>query len=297
MQRFIFSFLLIGLNIYPADTIRIIFTSSLSGNLYSCMCGLKLSTGLAKRDTYLKQIGFDQAKDILLDTGSSLDASGISEEKAKAIYESFSVIGYNSINAAGTDFQTNSIDTLKSKKYPINSSNIILKGFFTNKSIGKQIVFLNRQQKEFAIINISSLSGLGILDSEVKSGIKLIDPQTLIHSIYDSVKDKNVILVWNGKIEEAKLIADKYPSWIVIAGTDKEKPAGKAYTLTEKNKVFHSGDTIGDMVGIIELTETAGKLEIKDSSLTLTDVDKLKDSDRIVNIIKKYNIPINGLGR
>ena len=114
-----------------SESFRVVYSSSLVGNLYSCVCGLKLSVGIAKRATFLKQKNIDPAKDILVDTGNSLDV-GCSFAKTKAIFSSFKKIGYRLVGIGGNDLQKDTISILEANSDLVQSANVFTKGFLSS---------------------------------------------------------------------------------------------------------------------------------------------------------------------
>ncbi len=124
---FLVLFLFLSYQIHAED-FRIVYSSSLTGNLYSCICGLKLSVGLAKRETFLRQRGINPSKDILVDTGNSLDVKS-PKNKAEAIFHSFQKMGYASVGFGTNDLQEEIIPVVELDRYPLQSANVFIKNF------------------------------------------------------------------------------------------------------------------------------------------------------------------------
>ena len=129
IKPFLKLILLLSFSQIQAEDFRIVYSSSLTGNLYSCICGLKLSVGLAKRETFLRQRGINPSKDILVDTGNSLDVKS-PKNKAEAIFHSYQKMGYASVGFGTNDLQEEIIPVVELDRYARQFANVFIKIFF-----------------------------------------------------------------------------------------------------------------------------------------------------------------------
>ncbi len=278
-----------------ADDYRIIYSSSLTGNLYSCICGLKLSVGLGKRLAFFKQNGISHEKDILVDTGNSLDVKSTTN-KAKAIFESFQTLGYHSIGIGQNDLQESSLSILEANTYLTQSANLSKKGFFGSSKLGKSVTYLKRKTKTFGIINLTSPSVFYNLSKEIKSKLLLKDLESTVTEITSLEIDflvDNWIILLHGSQEEALKIASLNKNYIVIFGGEPLiKPSLNRSGYLEVNgiKVYSTGDLLGDKIGILNLKESESGLIVKSSEIIEMNVNQLTDSEEILDIMKKYNL-------
>ena len=286
------SLFLFTISLSPED-IRIVYSSNLTGNLYSCICGLKLSVGLAKRASFLKQIGVNPSKDILVDTGNSLDVKS-STDKANAIFESFQKLGYHAVGIGVNDLQENTISILEDNRYQTQSANLFQKGFFRTSSFGKQITYLKREDKTYGIINLTSPTILYNLPSEVKSKLVVQNLETTLSKLTSSqgeMKADNWIILLNGSKEEALKLASLNSNFLLIYGGEKNSASPKSgYSEVNGVRIYSTGDLLGDKLGIITLTEQTKGYTVKSSEVIEMNIDKLTDSAEILSIMKKYNI-------
>jgi len=278
-----------------AEDFRIIYSSSLTGNLYSCVCGLKLSVGLGKRATFFRQKGISHEKDILVDTGNSLDVKS-SPDKAKAIFESFQFLGYHSIGIGQNDLQENSLSILEANIYLTQSANLLKKGFFSSSKLGKSVTYLKRKTKTFGIINLTSPSVFYNLSKEMKSKLLLKDLESTVIEITSLEIDflvDNWIILLHGSQDEALKIASLNKNFIVIFGGEpliKSSFNRSGYLEVNGVKIYSTGDLLGDKIGILILKESETGLIFKSTEIIEMNVNKLTDSDEILDIMKKYNL-------
>lgn len=278
-----------------SENLRIVYSSSLTGNLYSCICGLKLSVGLAKRATFLKQKGIDPSKDILVDTGNSLDIKS-STDKANAIFESFQKLGYHSVGIGANDLQENTISILEANRYKTQSANLFQNGFFKTSSFGKPITYIKRGKNKFGIINLTSPTILYSLANDIKSKLIVQNLETTISKLTSSQDEAQAdtwIIILHGTKEEALKIASLNSSFIVIyGGVNGNKLVSNKSGYSEVNgiRVYSTEDLLGDKLGIIHLSEETKGFSVKSSEVLEMNVDALTDSEEILVVMKKYNI-------
>lgn len=287
----VFIFLIIPVN---AEDFRIIYSSSLSGNLYSCVCGLKLSVGLAKRDSFFRQKGISPSKDVLVDTGNSLDVKS-SKKKTEAIYHSFQKMGYISVGFGTNDLQEEILPLAELDRYPLHSANVSIKKFFGSKKIGKPISFIRKGTKNIGIISLTSPTLQYTLSGDLKRKFIIKGLESSVQDLISSDENKadNYILLLHGTAEEAARLALINIKFIVIFGDDtNRKPIANKSGYLDVNgiKVYSTFDILGDKIGILNLTETENGYKIKSSEVIEMNVDKLVDSEEILSIMRQYGI-------
>lgn len=277
-----------------AEDFRIIYSSSLSGNLYSCICGLKLSVGLAKRDKFLKQKGINSSKDILVDTGNSLDVKS-KKNKTEAIFHSFFKMGYVSVGVGINDLQEDLVSIVDSERYPLNSANVFIKKFFGSSKVGKPISIIKKGNKRIGIISLTSPTIQYTLSGELKRKFIIKGLESTLQNIIsiDENKADLYILLLHGSTDEAVRLTSLNKNFIVIYGDESiRKPVSNKTGYLEVNgvKVYSTFDVLGDKIGILNLTETESGYKIKSSEVIEMNVDKLTDSDEILSVMQQYGI-------
>lgn len=270
------------------ENIRLFYTSSLNGFIGDCLCKIEPAPGFTKRHSLLKQLNYNPNKDILIETGDVLDKK-YDMNKARAIYESYSLAGYHSVNLGINDlsYGLEFIEKEIMKTYPVFSSNIKNK-VSTNLLGNKQYIELSRSGKKIGIITLSSPEALKGLKDAVAQNIEVADPIKTITSIQGLVKMDYWIVNYYGKISEATKIADAFKNTIVVNGYEKKSPGTNKYTKTTKgNRVYHLAGE-GEYLGVLKWNPKDGKASSVE--IILPDFDKTPASVEIKNIMNKYKV-------
>ena len=285
--------LLIPIQIHAED-FRIVYSSSLTGNLYSCICALKLSVGLAKRETFLRQRGINPSKDILVDTGNSLDVKS-PKNKAEAIFHSYQKMGYASVGFGTNDLQEEIIPVVELDRYPLQSANVFIKNFFGTTKIGKPIKYVKKGNKNIGIISLTSPTIQYTLSGNLKKKFIIKSIDSTIRDLLSSqevVADTYIILL-HGTTEEAAKLASMNKKFLVIYGDEANKKPilnKSGYLDVNGVRVYSTLDLLGDKIGILNLTENETGFTIKSSEVIEMNVDKLSDSEDILSVMKQYGI-------
>lgn len=293
LPLFLILFLFLSTQTYAED-FRIIYSSSLTGNLYSCVCGLKLSVGLAKRDSFFRQKGISPSKDILVDTGNSLEVK-ISKNKAEAIFHSFQKMGYTSVGFGTNDLQEEIISIVENKDYPLQSANVSIKKFFGSNKIGKPIQFIKKGSKGIGIISLTSPTIQYTLSGELKKKFIFKGLESTLKDLISFGENRvdTYIILLHGTTDEAVRLASMDKKFIVIYGDESNrKPVVNKSGYLDVNgvRVYSTFDLLGDKIGILNLIENESGFTIKSSEVIELNVDKLSDSEEILSIMKQYGI-------
>jgi len=105
------------------SSLRIIYSSSLNGNLDGCTCSMNPRAGLVTRAAYLRALK-DRDQSLLLDAGNIFD-SFPDELLAIEILEAYRELGYQAIAIGDHEFSLGADALLELKtKFPLVSNNI-----------------------------------------------------------------------------------------------------------------------------------------------------------------------------
>ncbi|MBK7053986.1 MAG: hypothetical protein IPH52_02885 [Leptospiraceae bacterium] len=294
IKPFLKLILLLSFSQIQAEDFRIVYSSSLTGNLYSCICGLKLSVGLAKRETFLRQRGINPSKDILVDTGNSLDVKS-PKNKTEAIFHSYQKMGYVSVGFGTNDLQEEIIPVVELDRYPLQSANVFIKNFFGSTKIGKPIKYVKKGNKNIGIISLTSPTIQYTLSGNLKKKFIIKSIDSTIRDLLSSqevVADTYIILL-HGTTEEAAKLASMNKKFLVIYGDEANKKPilnKSGYLDVNGVRVYSTLDLLGDKIGILNLTENETGFTIKSSEVIEMNVDKLSDSEDILSVMKQYGI-------
>ncbi|MBK9499890.1 MAG: hypothetical protein IPO06_11085 [Leptospiraceae bacterium] len=294
IKPFLKLILLLSFSQIQAEDFRIVYSSSLTGNLYSCICGLKLSVGLAKRETFFRQRGINPSKDILVDTGNSLDVKS-PKNKTEAIFHSFQKMGYASVGFGTNDLQEEIIPVVELDRYPLQSANVFIKNFFGSTKIGKPIKYIKKGNKNIGIISLTSPTIQYTLSGNLKKKFIIKSIDSTIRDLLSSqevVADTYIILL-HGTTDEAAKLASMNKKFLVIYGDEANKKPilnKSGYLDVNGVRVYSTLDLLGDKIGILNLTENETGFTIKSSEVIEMNVDKLSDSEDILSVMTQYGI-------
>lgn len=294
IKPFLKLILLLSFSQIHSEDFRIVYSSSLTGNLYSCICGLKLSVGLAKRETFLRQRGINPSKDILVDTGNSLDVKS-PKNKTEAIFHSYQKMGYVSVGFGTNDLQEEIIPVVELDRYPLQSANVFIKNFFGSTKIGKPIKYVKKGNKNIGIISLTSPTIQYTLSGNLKKKFIIKSIDSTIRDLLSSqevVADTYIILL-HGTTDEAAKLASMNKKFLVIYGDEANKKPilnKSGYLDVNGVRVYSTLDLLGDKIGILNLTENETGFTIKSSEVIEMNVDKLSDSEDILSVMTQYGI-------
>ena len=294
IKPFLKLILLLSFSQIHSEDFRIVYSSSLTGNLYSCICGLKLSVGLAKRETFFRQRGINPSKDILVDTGNSLDVKS-PKNKTEAIFHSYQKMGYVSVGFGTNDLQEEIIPVVELDRYPLQSANVFIKNFFGSTKIGKPIKYVKKGNKNIGIISLTSPTIQYTLSGNLKKKFIIKSIDSTIRDLLSSqevVADTYIILL-HGTTDEAAKLASMNKKFLVIYGDEANKKPilnKSGYLDVNGVRVYSTLDLLGDKIGILNLTENETGFTIKSSEVIEMNVDKLSDSEDILSVMTQYGI-------
>lgn len=269
-----------------SEKVQLVISANLSGNLYSCQCGLKKSVGLLKRYSFLKENKLERS--ILLDIGSSLD-SVYDTKKANLVYKTFSRMGYVGVGLGVTDLDLKNLPNLQSGEFPIISSNIVSKKIFTTELLTRPYLNLKTQENEISILTHLS-------ESEFFLSNPIIFKKIQILSFKESIRNINLrkplILLHKGNIEEAFQIKKRVPEILVISNST-ESTASKNISIKRDGlEVFQLVDKLGDTLLILDIEVVEKQLRVLKVKILKMDYKKLKDDGEILDLFQKNNFSI-----
>ena len=274
-----------------ASDLRIFFTSSLNGYIKDCLCKAVPAPGLSKRHTLLQSLSFDRYKDILLETGDILDKGFIKPNKAFAIYESYTEIGYHLITPGLHELKFRTQDLFKQpfSSYPLHSANIRIPNYFLSKPIGKEFVLLKRNKKVIGLLPLSSPKLLKRKLGKKYDSLKISEVEESILQVVENNKADLWILVYYGTLKEASTLIDKLGNkFIMIVGSEKKKPSKGFYSLSLQKKPLYHLPGEGEYLGVLKFDSKS--LRFKSGEILQPDFDKTEHSSLVLKIMEKHSV-------
>ncbi len=275
-----------SLNVLHSNEIRILYTSSLNGNLDGCTCKVNPISGLVKRGYWIEEYRNKYPNVIIVDTGDSIsDAADI--RKAKAIFESFSLLKYDAYLVGESDFSIGVQNFLEFSK----DINLIGSNFVYNPGILKKNIIFGSHEKAFNLNNIR-VRILGYLHedtmlytpNDIRSKIKFIQENSLPKSNPDY--QLTLLLSHAGYDRDMKLISNIDFPLLVIGGHDQYQPKnGGGFELSGGIWYFQSGAD-GNQIGEIVLqVDSTSNFKILSHKLHTIDYSTTPDYTPIREVI------------
>ncbi len=271
--------------LYPNE-LRILYTSSLNGNLDGCTCKVNPISGLVKRGTWIEEYRNKYPNVIIVDTGDSIsDASDL--KKAKAIFESFSLLKYDAYLPGESDFSIGVQNFYEISKY----TNLLGTNFIYNPGILSNNIIFGSKEK---ILDVNSIQVriLGLLHedtmlyvpNDIRSKIKFIDEKFIPK--YNPNYQVTIILSHAGIERDRKLISNIDFPLLVIGGHDQYQPKnGGGFELSGGIWYFQSGAD-GNQIGEIVLeVDKSSNFKIISHKLHFIDYSTTPDHTQIREII------------
>jgi 2',3'-cyclic-nucleotide 2'-phosphodiesterase (5'-nucleotidase family) len=240
--------------------VRILFTSSLDGNLDGCSCTVEPKSGLVKRFTYIAEYKKRYANTLLLDTGNLTTAKD-SNEKTAYIYEVYKRQGYDALVPGSGDFAYALPLLLE------NKPNLPFVGNASAMNI-KPFIFFERNHIKVAVIGYTSPKtfeylSVGSQDAGIKKDKNYIENMALLAR-------KNgadfIIVLAHAPTEEAGKIAESNGVNMVIAGYDRKLPKNDEDKKQSGKYILQAGGN-GEYVGEVILQKKDNRVFVKSESI------------------------------
>jgi 2',3'-cyclic-nucleotide 2'-phosphodiesterase (5'-nucleotidase family) len=278
--------LVLHINILHPNELRILYTSSLNGNLDGCTCKVNPISGLVKRGYWIEEYRNKYPNVIIVDTGDSIsDARDL--KKAKAIYESFSLLKYDAYLPGESDFSIGVQNFFETSK----NANLIGTNFIYNPGIFSKSIIFGSHEKTLDLNNIR-VRILGLLHedtmlyvpNDIRSKIKFINEKFIPK--YNPNYQVTILLTHAGVERDTKLISNIDFPLLVIGGHDQYQPKnGGGFELSGGIWYFQSGAD-GNQIGEIVLeVDNSSNFKIISHKLHSIDYSTTPDHSLIREVI------------
>ena len=278
--------LVLHINILHPSELRILYTSSLNGNLDGCTCKVNPISGLVKRGYWIEEYRNKYPNVIIVDTGDSIsDARDL--KKAKAIYESFSLLKYDAYLPGESDFSIGVQNFFENSK----NTNLLGTNFVYNPGIFSKSIIFGSHEKALDLNNIR-VRILGLLHedtmlyvpNDIRSKIKFINEKFIPK--YNPNYQVTILLTHAGVERDTKLISNIDFPLLVIGGHDQYQPKnGGGFELSGGIWYFQSGAD-GNQIGEIVLeVDNSSNFKIISHKLHSIDYSTTPDHSLIREVI------------
>lgn len=296
MKKF-YSFLPLFLTLfflYPAgetekkSALKVLYTSSLNGNLDGCSCRSSPRAGLVKRAHFLREMK-NRENIILVDAGDILDVYP-SEELSEEILAVYNELGYDAVGVGDQEF-ANGIEALLRYRLnsPLLSNNLAICPdessciFFSSSPLT-----LKKASHRIGIFSLLDPEVFNRFPEEVMKKIKLspvADTARNIVGLLDQEGTVFKILLYHGSYDNAVKLTKK------VKGID-IAVVGHEQRIIDANKI---GGTIlvspgeeGNRIGVLELIMTDKGIDDYRNSFTSFKYEEDPDDPSVRERIERY---------
>jgi len=200
-------------------TLKILYSSSLNGNLDGCDCKGHPRGGLVKRAAWLRTL--DQPEQVLLVDGGDLLDPHPDLELATAIFDTYLELGYGAIALGDQEFANGVVSLLEYReRYPLMAHNLTICPdenrciFF---STTPQI--MERAGLRIGVFALIDPQVFTLYPPELKNQIKIQDPKTTARNQLAYLAEEGAqltVLLYHGPYQSAKQLAESLPGVDVL---------------------------------------------------------------------------------
>ena len=244
------AFGLLGAHGLQAAEVRILFSSSLNGNLDGCTCSVQPISGLVKRGAFVEAYRRRFPEALLVDTGDML----LDPQKMvlnRAIFHSYALLRYDAVGIGDQDLGLGSeLIRAFGSSIPIVTSNTWVKGAFLRPDVrlARAEVSLQRAGANVRIVGIIHPDALRFSRSPAKNAFRFTDSLAAIRAI--PAADLLIVLSHSGQELDRDLGRRLGRPALLFGGHDQvllEKPVslGNGVSYFQPGR---DGDRLGEVV-------------------------------------------------
>lgn len=235
------------------SSIKIMYTSSLNGNLDGCPCRTDPKAGLVKRAAFLRSIT-DRSDVILVDTGDILD-SYPDEPLAEEIFKIYDELGYDAIGLGDHELSNGVKKLLEYREdFPLMSHN-----FTINQDDSGRILFssepmiIDKGTVKIGIFSLISPKVFNRYSEKYKKHIRISRPEKIAEKMVFSLRKEKVdikVLLYHGGYESAEKLAENIKGIdVIVVGHEQKLIEGEK----AGNAIIVSPGAEGNYLGTLEL--------------------------------------------
>lgn len=246
-----------------AESLTVLYSSSLNGNLDGCDCQSQPRAGLVKRAAWLRAFP-DRSEALLVDAGDALDAQK-DPDLSEAVLASYRELGYDAV-AVGDQELSDGVEALASycKRFPLVSHNLSL--CFEDRClyVSLEPLLLRKSGARVGLVALLDPEVFRLYPQELKNRIKLGSPGRCAEVSAKSLKEQDVrwiVLLYHGPMREAEKIARRVPGIdLIVVGHEQRLVAPHKIRET----VIVSPGEEGNRLGILNLSrDRRGRLRFQ----------------------------------
>ena len=249
------------------QTVRVIFTGELRGELEPCGCSQGMVGGLARRDTAVRRLLAEQPNAILLDTGDLTVGIGRQVElKAETALLAMQELGYTAMSVGEGDLEMG-LDSLRSvmevAEIPVVCANLLRGG----KPVFPAYMVKEIKPPHGAPMRVAIV---GVLSPDFEKGLQRIDdkfqvlpPARALVPLVNKLEDKAQLLILLAHMNagEADYVAAMFPEFaLVVCGHGETDPLVRPQR-TQGGWLCTTGAK-GDYVSYVDVSVCGRRVEL-----------------------------------
>lgn len=250
-------FFLLPAALFPAD-VRILFSSSLNGNLDGCECAVIPVSGFVKRAKFLESYRAQYPSSILVDTGDFVVRQN-SESFRAGVYRAFGLLGYDALVPGDQDLDPGVQAFAEiSRGLPFLAANLRNRGGQSpwTASINKRV-----DGAQVSILGLVSPEAFTFSPRDLRAGLEFTSGPDAIRNMPPS--DLLIVLSHGGADADRILAQSISRPVILIGGHDQTRfKEGPGIRLSASVNYFQSGRDGNEIGEIVARTKGQGQYEI-----------------------------------
>lgn len=270
------------------QSVTLVYTNSLNGNIDFCHCKADPNGGLVKRAAEISNIRAKYSNIILVDTGDffTYEPDAL---LAEYLVKSFKYIGYDAIQFGDQEFTIGPDSFLKYKDMlPFVNNNLLIKKNGADEKPFRRYIVIEKGGIKIGIIGSISSDSFKYYSADLLEKIKISDQIKEINNDIVSLKKRKInliILLSHSGYENEILLQNKLTGVDVIVG-------GHSQTLIkdppDKRPLLVQAGTNGAHIGILELVLDKGKIKSFKNSFLWPNDSAPEDDKYIRKLINDY---------
>jgi 2',3'-cyclic-nucleotide 2'-phosphodiesterase (5'-nucleotidase family) len=199
------------------QTLTILYTASLNGNLDGCECKTGPKGGLVKRAAYLRQREAESS--VLVDTGDILDVTP-DEELARHVYEVYAELAYDAI-AVGDQELSNGFPSFleAARKRPLLCNNLVISYGGSETRVSPDPMVVTKGELRVGIGSLIDERVFALYPADIKNTAQVLPEEQAAREVLAAMESAEVdvrLLLYHGSVENALALSKSIQGFDVI---------------------------------------------------------------------------------
>lgn len=277
------------------SSLRIIYSSSLNGNLDGCTCSMNPRAGLVTRAAYLRALK-DREQALLLDAGNIFDRFP-DELLAKEILEVYRELGYQAIAVGDHEFSLGADALLELKgKFPLVSNNISIipkiRSGAHDPPLSPAPLIIKKGSHRIGVISLADPAAFDSLPEGTRNRITVDKPETILKPLLSALEQDTVdltILLYHGLYDNAKILLRDFKGIdVAILGHEELLIDGEIVG----DSILVSPGSDGDRLGILDIAPGKNGVREFKNSFQSFDYELDQQDPSVMKRVERYRMEL-----